>query len=161
MSRIRCGILVLVLVLSFSETSASGEGVAHQIESEFVSVAEQVGPAVVSISVEVTEKVKFRRPMSGGGTPFDDELFDRFFKDFFGNQPDREFKKRGLGTGVIIDSEGYILTNEHVVSGADKVTVTLPDGREFKGEIKGSDVRSDLAVVKINAKNLPAAKEFV
>jgi serine protease Do len=59
---------------------------------------------------------------------------------------------------VIIDSEGYILTNDHVVRGADSVTVTLPDGREFPGEIRGTDYRSDLAIVKINAKNLPVAE---
>jgi serine protease Do len=63
----------------------------------------------------------------------------------------------GLGSGVIINADGLILTNEHVVSQADKITVTLSDGRQFKGEVKGKDARSDLAVIKINAKNLPAA----
>ncbi|MBM3245354.1 MAG: Do family serine endopeptidase, partial [Candidatus Omnitrophica bacterium] len=72
--------------------------------------------------------------------------------------PEREYKRVGLGSGVIINKEGYILTNEHVIKEADKITVTLPDGREFKGEIKGQDPRSDLAVIKIDAKNLPAAK---
>ncbi|MBU1870123.1 MAG: Do family serine endopeptidase, partial [Candidatus Omnitrophica bacterium] len=59
--------------------------------------------------------------------------------------------------GVIIDAEGYILTNEHVINDADKITVTLSDGREFKGEVKGRDARSDLAVIKINASKLPVA----
>ena len=73
--------------------------------------------------------------------------------------PDREFKRAGLGSGVIIDKEGYILTNEHVVGSADKITVTLPDGREFKGQLTGSDVHSDLAVVKIEPRgDLPVAR---
>ena len=63
----------------------------------------------------------------------------------------------GLGSGVIIDREGYILTNEHVVGDADKITVTLPDGREFKAQLKGTDKRSDLAVIKIEGNNFPAA----
>jgi serine protease Do len=64
----------------------------------------------------------------------------------------------GLGSGVIIDEKGNILTNEHVVNGADKVKVTLSDGREFEAEIKGKDSRSDLAIIKINAHNLPVVK---
>ncbi|MCM8800077.1 MAG: Do family serine endopeptidase, partial [Candidatus Omnitrophica bacterium] len=91
------------------------------------------------------------------GTPFEDDFFRRFFDEFFGELPPRHYKQVALGSGVIINSEGYILTNEHVISGADKITVTLPDGREFKAEIKGKDVRSDLAVIKINATDLPIA----
>ena len=133
---------------------------AEQLQDRFVEVSKKVGPAVVSISVESTERVEARRQRFSGAPPseFDEDLFERFFRDFYGEMPDREFKQKGLGTGVIIDPEGYILTNEHVVHGADKVTVTLPDGREFKGEIKGTDPRSDLAVFKIEAKSLPAAE---
>ena len=69
----------------------------------------------------------------------------------------REFKRFGLGSGVIIDERGYILTNEHVIADASKITVTLYDGRELTGEVKGKDSRSDLAVVKVDAKNLPVA----
>ena len=72
--------------------------------------------------------------------------------------PDRDYKQVGLGSGVIIDSSGYILTNQHVIDQADKIKVTLSDGREFKGEIKGQDARSDLAVIKIVAKDLPAVE---
>ncbi|MCM8794806.1 MAG: Do family serine endopeptidase [Candidatus Omnitrophica bacterium] len=133
--------------------------VAEQLQSHFIDVARTVGPAVVSISVEATEKVQIRRRSMGLPPELEEDLFDRFFEDFFGQMPhQREFKKQGLGTGVIIDPEGYILTNEHVIHGADKVTVTLPDGREFTGQIKGTDIRSDLAVIKIPAKGLPAAK---
>ncbi|MEW6101609.1 MAG: Do family serine endopeptidase, partial [Candidatus Omnitrophota bacterium] len=96
-----------------------------------------------------------------GGSPFggEEDSFRRFFEDFFGNLPDsgREYKQTGLGSGVIIDAQGYILTNEHVIKDADRITVKLPDGREFKAEVKGQDARSDLAVIKINAKELPVA----
>jgi len=127
------------------------------METAIEKVAEKVGPAVVSISTEQTERIGFRRYYFG--FPFDeDDPFSRFFEDFFGQLPEREYKKMGLGSGVIIDPEGYILTNEHVIGGADKITVTLPDGREFKGEIKGTDPRSDLAVIKINARDLPCAE---
>jgi len=162
-------LLGLVSSFSFAQTQESAnpsvaapsfEG--YKMEDAVINVANITGKAVVSISIEHTTKVKggrrfyFQSPF--GESPFgEDESFRRFFDDFFGEMPDREYKQMGLGSGVIIDTEGYILTNEHVVSESDKITVTLPDGREFKGEIKGKDSRSDLAIIKINAKNLPVA----
>lgn len=134
------------------------------IEDAVINVANTTGKAVVSISTEYTAKIRgtrrysFNYPFGGGESPFgEDEFFRKFFDDFFGEIPDREYKQIGLGSGVIIDSEGYILTNEHVIDEADKITVTLSDGREFKGEVKGKDARSDLAIIKINAHNLPVA----
>lgn len=131
------------------------------IEDAVINVANTTGKAVVSISTERTRKIEGRRFYFNypfGESPFgQDDFFRRFFEDFFGEIPQREYKQMGLGSGVIIDAEGYILTNEHVISGADKITVTLPDAREFKGEIKGQDPRSDLAIIKINARNLPVA----
>jgi serine protease Do len=161
----------ILFVLSFLMicllTSAQAQNMPSSVErtgmeEAVVNVARIAGPAVVSISTERTEKIGgkrkyyFRTPFEQE-SPFgeQDEFFRRFFDDFFGEMPEREFKQSGLGSGVIIDQEGYILTNEHVVGDADKITVTLPDGRELKGEIKGKDMRSDLAVIKINAKNLP------
>lgn len=138
-------------------TQSSLEG--FSLEDAVINVANTTGKAVVSISTESTTKVKalrFNRPLER--SPFgQNDPFRSFFDDFFGQMPDREFKQRGLGTGVIIDSEGYILTNEHVINDADKITVTLPDAREFTGEVKGRDPRSDLAVIKINAHKLPVA----
>lgn len=134
----------------------------YRIEDAVTNVASTTGKAVVSISTEHTEKIKggkgyyFNSPF--GESPFGkDESFRRFFDDFFSQMPDREYKQVGLGSGVIIDPQGYILTNEHVISNADKINVTLSDGRNFKGEVKGKDQRSDLAVIKINASNLPVA----
>ncbi|PIQ88404.1 MAG: hypothetical protein COV72_08865 [Candidatus Omnitrophica bacterium CG11_big_fil_rev_8_21_14_0_20_42_13] len=140
------------------------DNISEGLENAVINVAEKVGQAVVSISTEHTERVPggvrrfyFGTPF-GGNEQFGDEFFRRFFDDFFGDVPEREFKQQGLGSGVIIDGEGYILTNEHVVADADKITVTLPDGREFEGEIKGKDARADLAVIKINARDLPVAR---
>ncbi|MDD5680436.1 MAG: Do family serine endopeptidase [Candidatus Omnitrophica bacterium] len=133
------------------------------IQNAFIRVADEVGPAVVSIVTETTQKVPGQRfyfgpPKEFLGPNADNEQFNKFFKDFFGDMPEREFKQQGLGSGVIIDKEGYIITNDHVVGAATKITAILPDGRRFNGEIKGSDPRSDLAVIKINAKDLPVAK---
>ena len=135
------------------------------IEDAVINVAGTTGKSVVSISAEVVrhagagKRFRFESPF-GGESPFgEDEFFRRFFDDFSGGElPEQEFSQRGLGSGVIVDPEGYILTNDHVISGADKITVTLSDGKEFPGEIKGTDQRSDLTVIKINAHNLPAAQ---
>jgi S1-C subfamily serine protease len=120
--------------------------------SSFVTAAiNRVGPAVVRID---TERTVTR------STP---DLFfsDPFFREFFGNdfsgRMPQEYRQLGEGSGFIIDPNGMILTNAHVVSGADSVTVTLKDGRKLKGEVKGVDEPSDLAVVKIDGKNLPVA----
>ncbi len=119
------------------------------------SVAEKVGPAVVAIKVEKT--TRYVTYPNYFGAPYHEDLFNQFFQDFLGQQPQYEYKQAGLGSGVIIDANGFILTNEHVVRGADTITVNLPDGRSFSGTVKGTDSRSDLAVVKIEAPNLPVA----
>lgn len=96
-----------------------------------------------------------------GGSPdqffdfFGGDFFERFFKDKF---PNREFKQQGMGSGVIVSKDGYILTNNHVVEGADEIKVILGDKREFDGKIVGADPQSDVAVIKIEGENLPTAK---
>src|SRR5829696_2042046 len=79
------------------------------------------------------------------------------FRQFFGNIPDqeRESKQEGLGSGVIVTADGYILTNNHVVEGADELKITLADDRDFIAKVIGSDPKTDIAVLKIDAKNLP------
>lgn len=88
---------------------------------------------------------------------------DPFFRGFFGNDAfprlPQERRQEGQGSGFIVDDSGLILTNAHVVSGADKVTITLQDGRTFAGEVKGTDDPSDLAVIKIEGDNLPVAPQ--
>ncbi|MEO1184401.1 MAG: HhoA/HhoB/HtrA family serine endopeptidase [Cyanobacteria bacterium J06636_27] len=112
-----------------------------------VSVVQAVGPAVVRIDTSRT--VTSRVP---------DEFNDPFFRRFFGSriptQP-RERQQRGNGSGFIVNSNGEILTNAHVVDGADRVTVELKDGRKFDGQVLGEDPVTDVAVIKIDADNLP------
>jgi serine protease Do len=158
--------LAITVKFDFSPRSSAVDGPAEFSRTDFEGAVEKVanvvGKTVVSISTERTERTRgrgIRRYYFGlpQESPFDDDFIRRFFEDFFGELPEREFKQQGLGSGVIIDKEGYILTNEHVVSGADKITVTLPDGREFEADVKGMDRRSDLAVIKISGYNFPAA----
>ncbi|BAY28056.1 HtrA2 peptidase [Calothrix sp. NIES-2100] len=111
------------------------------------AVVHQVGPAVVRI--DSTRTIK--NPNAG---IFNDPLIQQFFGDELPKVPSQEIE-RGIGSGFIIDSHGEILTNAHVVNGADTVTVTLKDGRTFKGKVMGSDPVTDVAVVRIPANNLP------
>ncbi len=110
------------------------------------------GPAVVRIDTEKTVASKVD-PI------FEDPFFREFFGDRFQGQMPQERQLRGQGSGFITDKSGIVLTNAHVVSGADRVTVTLKDGREFEGVVKGTDEVTDLAVVKINYQgaDLPVA----
>ncbi len=114
-------------------------------------VTAAVKPAIVNISTTRTVKI------SGGHDPFwDDPFFRRFFGDQFGRQRQpREHKSAGLGSGVIVSSDGYIITNSHVVKDADEIKVTLTDKKEYAGKVVGSDLKTEIAVVKIDAKNLP------
>ena len=129
---------------------------ALSLQDAFVKVSKDIGQAVVSISTEHTERYQTRYyPFA----QFEDQFFNDFFNDFFVEGPQKEFKRVGLGSGFIIDKEGYIITNEHVIHGADKITATLPDGREFDARLTGSDEYSDLAVIKIEPKGeLPFVK---
>ncbi|MEE8317405.1 MAG: Do family serine endopeptidase [Candidatus Omnitrophota bacterium] len=156
MLRIRAFVLILAICLVSHSVYAEPPEEALNLQKAFVNVSKEVGPAVVSISTEHIERYSTRyRPFF----QFQDDFFNEFFDDFFMRGPDREFKRTGLGSGVIIDKEGYILTNEHVIHEADKISVTLSDGREFEGHVTGSDIYSDLAVVKIESeRDLPFAR---
>ena len=113
-------------------------------------IAEAVSPSVVNISTEKTETVT-RAPLS----PFlNDPFFRQFFGDQFKQQEPRERKSVSLGSGVIISSDGYILTNNHVIKNADKIKVLLSDKREFIGKLVGADPKTDLSVIKIEAEGL-------
>lgn len=115
-------------------------------------IAEAVKPAIVNISATRTEKI----PETQMDPFFNDPLFRKFFGDRF-KHPDvpRERKAYSLGSGVIVSSDGYILTNTHVVKDADKIKVLLSDKREFSGKVVGNDPKTEISVIKIDAKDLP------
>jgi Do/DeqQ family serine protease len=129
-------------------TVPSPLGTADALQAAFVAVAERVRPAVVHIGTVQVARPR-RAPMPPG--PYtDDPFFKDFFDQFFGRGPGRreEFHQPGLGSGVIIDKRGYVLTNFHVIRGADAVTVRLSSKQEYRGRIVGTDAKTDLAVVQ-------------
>ncbi len=135
----------------------NGTAFAKAVLPDFVELAAKLKPSVVNISTAkvIAPQKRLRRPAP---TPFGSDPFEDFFERFFEEMPQRTHKERSLGSGFIISDDGYILTNNHVVAGANEIKVKLADGREFVGEIKGSDEKLDLALVKIAAsEKLPAA----
>jgi serine protease Do len=144
----------------------------RQLSNQFAQVAKQLEPTVVNINTESTPRPQVRQrrtpqgrsnPGQGQESPFD-EFFDRFFgqQSPFGGAPDTEEKERSLGSGVIVDPKGYILTNRHVVENADRVRVTLmdePPRTYHEAKVVGTDQETDLAVIKIDIdRALPFAK---
>lgn len=122
----------------------------------FTALVKKEGPAVINISAIKKVRNSFAVPEFPGISP-NDPFYDFFRRFSFGNQLPREFISQSLGSGFIISADGYILTNAHVVEGADEVIVRLTDQREFKAKVVGSDKRSDIALLKITAKDLPVA----
>ena len=134
---------------------------AEALSEAFQYVADSVRPSVVSISSIQKARVTRGSRRSNPQIPdefrrfFDDDMFERFFEFQI---PDGGIPREGMGSGVIISSEGLILTNNHVVSRADEVEVTLADGRQLAAEIVGTDRKTDLAILKVNARGLKAAR---
>jgi S1-C subfamily serine protease len=149
----------LLPTVSLAENSAEVEVPRSQAPAlpnnqplNFVAAAvKRVGAAVVRIDTQRTVATNIPDPF------FEEPFFRDFFgEDMFPRLP-KEYRQQGQGSGFIIDSNGIILTNAHLVSGADQVTVRLRDGRTFQGKVQGIDELSDLAVVKIKGRNLPVA----
>ena len=158
---------LLILAAAFTPAIAQDAGLESLRESgkAFRSVAKQVSPAVVFIQVEKqVEQQTMANPF--GNNPHAEEFFRRFFGEPPQQQEPRKAPKRrsgGQGSGFILSADGYIMTNNHVVGGADKVTVQLLDGREFSAKIIGTDPPTDVAIIKIEADEktpVPEAREF-
>lgn len=152
------GLIAFSSLYSGSHVEAKTENI-QTTPLNFSNLAEKASPAVVNIRTVKTIK--------GGGRVFrqfrdpfgeDDPMRD-FFDRFFGNNRPHDFKQRSLGSGFIIDKEGFIVTNNHVVENADKIEVILKDEKKFDAEIVGRDVNTDLALIKIKSgRNLPVLK---
>ena len=163
----RWQVIVVVALLTVGFLAGSSFNVVSDVEAKtgeilavpesFSHLAEMASPAVVNIRTVKTIK--------GGGRVFrhfkkgpfgEDDPRQDFFNKFFGENHQREFKQRSLGSGFIIDKDGYIVTNNHVIENADKIEVILKDEKRFEAEIVGRDANTDLALIKIKAeRNLP------
>jgi serine protease Do len=167
--RLQWGLFILMLA-AFVALGVAPATVRAQNLPDFSTLVENVGPAVVNI--RTTEKARSSR--GNGGPEFDEDMLE-FFRRFgmpIPNQqqnprrpaPQRppqgegEPQQRGVGSGFILSSDGYVMTNAHVVEGAEEVFVTLTDKREFKARIIGADKRTDVALVKIESSGLPAVR---
>jgi serine protease Do len=131
---------------------------ADQFSQLFEAASQKVSPAVVPIFAEQT--VAMTNAFGGPGDPFRQFFGDDFFKRFFGTPLEGGQSKqtvRSLGSGVIVSEDGYILTNNHVISGAEKLTVVMEDGKKYTARIVGADPQTDVAVIKIDGKDFSAA----
>ena len=147
--------MTLMMLMAFGILLTTAE--ARMIPENFSGLAEKVSPTVVNIR---TVKI-----IKGGGRVFrhfsrpfgEKDPFQDFFNKYFNNdEQQRDFKQRSLGSGFIIDKEGYIVTNNHVIEDADEIQVKLNNGDEYDAEIVGRDPNTDIALIRVkSAKNLP------
>ena len=143
-------------VCAAAEKTPSGADLMRQLSEQIAEIADRVSPAVVHIaSVQIIKMPETSFP-EVPRSPFGDDFFDRFFRF---HTPRGEYRRHGLGSGVIVSKDGYIVTNNHVVRGADELKVTLSDNkREFDAEVIGTDPDTDLAILKIDADDLPTVE---
>jgi serine protease Do len=139
------------------ENQKPSRAILDEISKAFEDSAAIVGPSVVPIFAE--QIVQVQSPFGSPDDPFRQFFGDDFFKRFFGGAPEQPERRavHSLGSGVIVSKDGYILTNNHVVEGAEKLTVILGDKKKYEGKIVGTDAQTDVAVIRIKAENLPAA----
>ena len=154
---IRLAVTAIAMAMLFSPPAFAQDTIQADIDALIraskarAAIVARVKGAVVHISVEKTVEGKARQNRPD---LFNDEFFRRFFQPRIPIPP-REYKQRGMGSGVIVSEDGLILTNNHVVGEADKIVVKLPDGREFDGELVGTDPGSDIALIRIDGDDLP------
>jgi len=162
--RIQSAIVLVALgsafLMAHPESAIAKNDPVRMIPENFTELSEMVSPAVVNIRTVKTVK--------GGGPVFrhfwrgpesENDQFREFFEKFFGEDQQRDFKQRSLGSGFFIDREGYLVTNNHVVEGADEITVILRNEEEYPAKVVGRDPNTDLALLKITSgNNFPVAK---
>jgi len=158
-------IVIVISIVALSATvlaqdiigkTGSGDPVVvdpHMLSDMFVDISETVGPSVVTITSRTT--VTARMPsFPDFSSPFG---FDPW-QDFFGTPREQEYTMTGIGSGVIVSSDGMIITNHHVVGEADEFDVVLQNGESYRGDLVGTDPETDLAVIRIDARDLPAIR---
>lgn len=134
--------------------AATDDSKVVMVPNNFSKLAKDAKPSVVNIRTVTTVKGGGRVFRHFFGNPFNDRKnpFEEFWGPHMEDQPQRDYKQRSLGSGFIIDKEGYIVTNNHVVENADQIKVKLADEREFDAELVGRDPKTDIALIKISAK---------
>ncbi|MCD6507897.1 DegQ family serine endoprotease [Candidatus Poribacteria bacterium] len=149
------GLIFITLIgpIAWAQLTEKEQQTLWEANRIFVKVARMVKPSVVNIRTEKVVRIPY--------APY--PFFDDFFKQFFDWAPqlpreEQEFVQKSLGSGVIVSDDGYILTNNHVIKDADKIWVSLLDNRKFRAKVVGTDPETDVAVLKIKAKDLPAIK---
>lgn len=153
-------LLLFIIPLSASVQDTNSIDILRQTGKAFAKIAEKASPAVVGIKTSQTVTQQYSTmPDWPFGEPFDDDFFERFFgrpspRQRSPQQP-RKFQRSAQGSGFIVSSDGYILTNNHLVGEANDIQVKLADGRELKAKVIGSDPESEVAVIKIDADKLP------
>lgn len=146
-------ILCTILLVSFSSSEAANQ--IQQTAIDFTQVAKDSTPAVASIKIKKTFK-KNPNSYSWNFSDEDDFFGQDFLKKFFNIRPnEQDYPTVGQASGFLVSADGYLLTNSHVVEEASEVTAILPDGREFTGTVVGHDPNTDIAIVKIEGKDLP------
>jgi len=156
-SKSKLSFFPIVLLMIFFGLQLDGNAQTNEFKS-LSPLVKQLSPSVVNISTTSVSKggvQSFESPFGEKG----DDPFDDFFENFFADNPQREFKRKGLGSGFIFSEEGYIITNNHVVERATDIKVILQNGDSYDAEIIGTDPKSDLALLKIESKSkLPAVR---
>lgn len=141
------------LTASLQEKPATDFSLARQLSKEFAAVAKTATPAVVSIHVQFQAKQQKARQDYDPMEQFPDEFWQRFFG--VPTPHEQRGPRMGQGSGFVISADGYILTNNHVVQDAEKITVVFSDGKELSGKVIGTDPNTDIALVKVEAEDLP------
>jgi len=126
-----------------TRSNRASVGTLHEFNDAIVDIAERTNPTVVTITTQQTVRQRMRSPFS---LFFDDPRYDQ----------EREFQRSGLGSGVIVSEDGYIITNNHVIQDADEILIQFYDGEQLEGEVVGSDPDSDVAVLRVNSSDLLA-----